>query len=1554
MKSRPVSVNVTANGLAANQAQQTANQAVTSANKYKMAWDEANSETIAALDEAQKEFESNLAWVKSQIYEGQHQNDSAVASLRSDMESSWNSMSTVEESLYNSAITATSEVDSHLESLRVQNSLSLADLHSAANSLHAEAASLHGDVDSMRGSLADVQDGVTKAKNDLSAAKTSLAATGNSLATATSELQRQTGQISGSLSTANSMIMFNSDAIAEVKRTAGEISTTVSNIRVGGRNLLRNSDKLPFSSGSWISSWQTGQWCIAGMTNDTDDMVRTSKEITDPPQGDKATVISFTGILRSSVNDISLAAINSVPISGNVTVSFWARQTSNVNTAFVSAGWSGGEMANTTNASTERWGTTKYRKLFLPKDGSWTRFWATFNVNNNENIYIGAGNTGTSTEVQICLVKIETGTMATDWTPAPEDTDQAISKVSQTADAIRADLTNTKGDVAAVKAEADSLTTQMADATGNISQLQQTAKGLQSSVTDQSGKISQLQQDTDGLSATVGGAAIDIIPNLDQQFVMGFGIANTTWQDNNSYIKLPTTRKATEVLPQTAGFTLNIPWQAGKTYMQSIVFETDATINDSIQPKWTWLSGNGHVPANATLAKLGNNTYRLIGSHTTTAREATSQLRVFDIFNFTDFVDVTSGTYLKFRNPRIWCPDDNSLAQLKLTADGLTSKVADTQGNVSKLQQTATGLQTQMTNTQKDVSSLKVTAGEISADLTNAKGDIARVKVTADNLTTSMTNAQDNISTLQHRADSITSTLSQGGVNLLTGTSGDLKNVTASPWWIAYTDFFLTHVLDNKTCTARVWIDNPSMDVYLQIWTNKSGYWNSNTIKANKSGYATVTFKITDTSYTDAHIAIGSASGTTTFGYKELQIEYGETATPWKPSNGDISSLQQTAQGLTADMKDAKGNISSLQATASQFSTSLHDAEHNVSSLQETAKELDTQIKAVDGRATTIKETADGISARVSRIEGNNVVGSLLKLDGNEAGLGTYVNNKLIAGINTNPDGVTIDGKNIHLNGQTHIDDGVINASKITVYNTVGDNKGNQYLAVAWGQLNSTIGGKDDQGNSLWGSINQTNSKLSSYYQELKNDGSSTRSLIQQTSDQILLGVDQKIQYKTYTVSASSTWDFNLTKSIYDNWFVNGDTSGNYFYNGPDGLKPWVYIQSRGSADGTRFVTTVWRDYDPTQYQRTWTGDHWTPWVMLPNSQNLISAINLSPDSVKISGKNIELDGNTRIADGFTLSADKISAGTLNGVTITGSKFIANTDNGNLFGKLWDKYQVVVENSGIDMTGSYTIGNQETQVTTTIIGGDLYVERIENTLGSDSNNWTKSIDINTDGPNPYIKLVNSGPGPGQYSSTYIGSDHIETNDVWAGNLRIVGHHIRPTDDKFVLVSNHAGTNFDNNGSVGFQVYGGIGLGQNTIYTASRDLYIQNGNAVQNLGQSYSSANKTTIHAQNLISQVANTVSSRLSVKTAITKVTYDRALMAIQNTDMYDYRYTTDETGQHYVSGIIDDIHDNPEYNMDPMLINKERTARIDANLLGYHQVVLQEILKRLDKLEAK
>lgn len=1017
-----------------------------------------------------------------------------------------------------------------------------------------------------------------------------------------------------------------------------------------------------------------------------------------------------------------------------------------------------------------------------------------------------------------------------------------------------------------------------------------------------------------------------------------------------------------------------IPWQAGKTYMQSIIFETDATIDDSVQPQWTWFA-KGHAAQNATLAKLGDNTYRLIGSYTPTQAKANSgNLRVFDIWNFTDFVDVTTGTYLKFRNPRIWCPDDNSLAQLKLTADGLTSKVADTQGNVSKLQQTASSLQTQITNNKNDVTSVKVTADSVRTDLTNAKNDIASVKLKADSLTSSMANANNQISTLRQRADSITSTLSNGGCNLLSNTreindpslwenlwawhKGDFYNdginkcqivQNSTQQWNGlnqyvfveggkkytysidaksgdnsnHTAWFFCNIYDtpgNQNNQSIPMIGNGQQFNYTPTWTRYSF-----TVTAPKNGYACPSI----------------VRGTTTNELLQLarpQFEYGDNATPWQPSNGDISSLQQTASQLTSDMKDAKGNISSLQQTAGGLTSDVRDAKGNISSLQQKATELDGQIKAVDGRATTIKATADGISARVSKIEGNQTVGSLLKLTGTETGLGSYVNGKLIAGINTNTNGnVTIDGKQIHLTHYTQIDDGCINASKITVHNSVGNDNGeakDQYLAAAWGQLNSTIGKTTDNGKtSLWGSINQTAEKFSSYYTraDVDNKLSQQSSLISQTANNITALVNDAKNFTTFTVSSTNKWDFNNTKSAYGNWFLNGDTSSNYVYNGPSytwgqKLAPYMYVTSRGPKDGSRFVVTVWKDNDPTQYQRVWNGS-WSDWVMLPNSQNLISAINLSPDSVKISGKNIELNGNTKVTGRLDLMQDSARS-------VSQSTNYHNNWGWNNAHIYFDNYlQLLGENCNVHYTNTNT----------TLNGGKTFYSITTLTPGylkfTTYNHKVNDTDENFDG---------------QITRSYLDSGRLETPEVYTDKFVITGHHIRVRDNQFLMLTNKKGTNFDNNGSVGFQVWGGIVLGQNTIGAPSNELYFQRGNIDAILGQSYSDAPKLTLHAQKVVSQEANSVSSRLSVKTSITKVTYDRALMAVQNTDMYDYRYIADNSGQHYVSGIIDDVHDKPEYNMDPMLINQERTARIDANLLGYHHVVLQEILKRLDKLEAK
>lgn len=734
-----------------------------------------------------------------------------------------------------------------------------------------------------------------------------------------------------------------------------------------------------------------------------------------------------------------------------------------------------------------------------------------------------------------------------------------------------------------------------------------------------------------------------------------------------------------------------------------------------------------------------------------------------------------------------------------------------------------------------DISATKIVGGELDVNKFVVKN--------AQNIPIESTvSLGQKLSDMKQDADGLSATVIGGG-NLLNNTTDDLKSFTVNDyaWYISSSDEPIAkHQLDGQTVTLSAWIENPSKEAWVQMYTDK-GTFTGNHIPAGGKGWSQATFTM-PSGFSDWNIVVGcgNSSGTVTLSYSSLQLEIGPNRTAWSQSTADIAQLKITAKNLNAYVKESSGS-KYLQA--------------------------------------------------------------LLNLDPDNSSISQLVNGKVVSAINLSKEGeVQINGDLISLNAKTRIPDATIKSAMIESLSadklTAGTIDASQIRVI----------------NLDAGSI--TTGKLSAEV------------------------ADNLNSFQTYIVSPDNTWDFNYTKSVSGNWFLIGETTADHVYNGPkydsqNKLTPYMYVTSRGSSDGKNFTVTVWKDNDPTQYQRVWNGssNSWSNWVKLPNSQNLVSMINLNEEGVKISGEKVELDGNIEL-NGNTKVTGRLD------LIQKGQDAVGQSSN---YHNPWfwahahiyfDNYlQLQGENCGVRYTNDNSSLN----------GGRIFYSLATLTPGylKFTTYQNKVSDVGED-------------FSGQIARTYIDSSRIETNDAWLGNLRIVGHHIRPADDKFVLVSNHAGTNFDNNGSVGFQVYGGVGLGQNTIYTATTDLYIQNGNAVQNLGQSYSSANKTTIHCDHVTSQTANNVSSRLSVKTAITKVTYDRALMAVQNTDMYDYRYTSDETGQHYVSGIIDDIHDKPEYNMDPMLINKERTARIDANLLGYHQVVLQEILKRLDKLEAK
>lgn len=267
------------------------------------------------------------------------------------------------------------------------------------------------------------------------------------------------------------------------------------------------------------------------------------------------------------------------------------------------------------------------------------------------------------------------------------------------------------------------------------------------------------------------------------------------------------------------------------------------------------------------------------------------------------------------------------------------------------------------------------------------------------------------------------------------------------------------------------------------------------------------------------------------------------------------------------------------------------------------------------------------------------------------------------------------------------------------------------------------------------------------------------------------------------------------------------------------------------------------------------------------------------------------------------------SNGNINGASINGSSFNSSTGyinqnngaNSPWMPWTWDNATFNVENGFISTTANNAV-----------VPGQGFTA---NVIGTYSPAYLKFTLWSTDGKSEYGRsYLDSGGlyiGIGSHA-TYIGPDSVQVSKVYANNELDAGNLI---------------------------------LAANTIYNnKQRDIYFTHGD----VGTAYS-GHAATIHAT-----VIN--SSTLSAKTDLQKLDEQDAINAIKNIEEYSYQYIGDaESGskQRYVSGIIDDVNQTPQYKMDPLFIHENGQDRVDSNLLNVQTVVIQNLLKRVEKLES-
>ena len=303
---------------------------------------------------------------------------------------------------------------------------------------------------------------------------------------------------------------------------------------------------------------------------------------------------------------------------------------------------------------------------------------------------------------------------------------------------------------------------------------------------------------------------------------------------------------------------------------------------------------------------------------------------------------------------------DKDREQLQSTSQNLDQARQDLLSNSNKIDKLSTQID-------KDRQQLQTTSQNLDQARQNVLSNSNRI----DKLSVGLDSVNINVNNVNSKVDNI----KVGGTNLAKHTSNTLTNrMQVSDWvHIASTGNVANFNLgdyEGQTLTMRVWIDKPTVDAHLQVWTNASNnnYAVGNTIKAGQSGYSSLTFKV-PTSFTSWNIPIGNGKAAE-LAYKEFKIEKGTIATDWSPSPEDeierVAQIKVDLNGMNATVATNKGDIAQIKLTENGMQQSIKDAQGNISTLQNDSKQFKQQFQDVNGSIATITNTANSLSSQLS------------------------------------------------------------------------------------------------------------------------------------------------------------------------------------------------------------------------------------------------------------------------------------------------------------------------------------------------------------------------------------------------------------------------------------------------------------------------------------------------------------------------------------------------------------------------------------------------------------
>ena len=279
---------------------------------------------------------------------------------------------------------------------------------------------------------------------------------------------------------------------------------------------------------------------------------------------------------------------------------------------------------------------------------------------------------------------------------------------------------------------------------------------------------------------------------------------------------------------------------------------------------------------------------------------------------------------------------DDAQAELKLTAEGLTSQVEAQGGRISTLEQTATSITARVETAEGDITTLEQTATSLTGRIESAEGDINTLTATATGLEGRIESAEGSITTLTATADGLSTRVesAEGNITSLTQTA----------------EGFGTRI---ETAEGDI----------SSLQQTASGL---------TSRIETAEGDVTELQQTAGSLTgrIESAEGDIT----TLTATANGLSTRVESAEGNITSLTQTADSLKTRVESAEGAITTLTATAEGLKTRVTDAEGNIPTLTATAKGLTTRVESAEGDVTTIKQWADSLTLSVANGDSSSTI----------------------------------------------------------------------------------------------------------------------------------------------------------------------------------------------------------------------------------------------------------------------------------------------------------------------------------------------------------------------------------------------------------------------------------------------------------------------------------------------------------------------------------------------------------------------------------------------------